>query len=567
MKSSNQLRLPIVACYATLGLTVASGVPAQTPTSTLDLSNLLVEVDRLAPGVNEGQALFPVDGVGTEVVFDITANVDDLVTSITGPSGQVIDASTVAGFGGAFSTFTGVQSGDTTLSLLARPGFHYLYVFEAPEPGLYRVNFDGGAGLAQEVAVVTTLQSSSPLGAVLFTTANEFVVGSAAVLGFALFEGSQPVAGASVPVALDADTGESSTVTLLDDGVGVDQLAGDGIYSGSYTPLAPGTFRATTIATGTAPTAGAFTRMGATSFVVVPATAIIAGTFADAGVDTNGNGLFELVRASLDLTVMDAGEHLVQVTLRPTGGPAIVATASASLTPGAVSVPVDFTAEQLREAGFDGPYAVALVEVTFLDPTRGPVLVDTAVELGQTLPYALTQLEREALLLTGQVADTAIDDDANGRFDRLVVDVEVDVLEAGAYNWSYKLASPTFQEIEFQAASGALSAGTQQLRLTFTGATIGASGVNGPYQLTDLLLEGPGGVSLVETTLGVTAPYTASQFEGAPAPPGPPSGGGDDDDDCSCRVEPDGRSNAWQLALLLGVLAVLSARARRTMRV
>jgi len=549
-----------------LGLLLSASAAAQNTSSPLDLSNLLVEVDRLAPGTTTGLAVFPVDGVGTEVVFDITANIGTLVTSITGPAGQIINPTTVASFGGNFLTFEGVQSGESTVSALARPGFHYLYVFEAPAPGDYTVNFDGGLGLAEEVAVVSTLQTSSTLAAALFTTSNDFVVGNVVVLGFALFNGAQPVASANVPVVITADTGESGNVTLLDDGSSADQTAGDGIYTGTYSPLAAGNFNATTIATGTAPGIGTFKRMGAASFLVVPPTAVIAGTFSDVGVDTNSNGLFDLVRVSIDLNVMIAGDHVVQVTLRPSGGPALTATAIAPLTPGASSVPVDFTAEQLRAAGIDGPYAVELVEVTLVDPAQGPVIVDAEIDLGLTLGYLISQLERDSILITGQTQDTAIDDNANGRFDRLVVNVEIDLLEAGSYSWSYKLATQAQQEIEFRASSGNLGTGVQQLELTFTGATIGAFGANGPYLLTDLLLEGPGGVSLVETSLGQTAGYLASSFEGGPVAPPPSGGGDDDDDDCSCRVEPDGRSNAWQLALLLGVLLFLGVRARRTMK-
>lgn len=559
-------RSSTAAGLAVLLLLLAPDAAAQGIASTLDLSNLLVEVDRLAPGTTTGQAVFQVDGVGTEVVFDITANIDTLVTSITGPGGQLIDPSTVGGFAGTFSEFEGVQSGEPTVSMLARPGFHYLYVFEAPAPGTYTVEFDGGAGLAEEVAVVTTLQSSSSLGCVLFATANEVVTGGLVVLGFALFDGDQPVAGANVPVEISGDNGETGNVTLLDDGVGVDQVAGDGIYSGTYSPVAPGNFRATTIATGTAPGIGAFTRMGATSFMAVQPTAIIAGTFSDSGVDTNANGLFELVRVEIDLNVVNPGDHVVQVTLRAMGGPALTANGMASLGMGAASVPVDFTAEAILAAGFDGPFEVEHVEVTLLDGALGPVLVDSAVDLGETLPYLLSQMERDSAILTGQVQDTPFDDNGNGLYDRLVVDVEVDLLEAGAYSWSYKLATQSQAEIEFRADSGNLDMGVQQLRLTFTGSVIGASGANGPYLLTDLLLEGPGGVSLVDTNVGQTAAYTASQFEGGPVPPQPPPGGGDNDS-CSCRVEPDGRDNAWQLALLVGALLLLGVRARRTMRV
>jgi hypothetical protein len=56
--------------------------------------------------------------------------------------------------------------------------------------------------------------------------------------------------------------------------------------------------------------------------------------------------------------------------------------------------------------------------------------------------------------------------------------------------------------------------GLNQLVVAFEGAKIGAFGVDGPYQLRDLLVQGPG-TSLVVTDVGRSQPYRFTQFEGA----------------------------------------------------
>ncbi len=510
----------ILALLALAPFSTPASAQGTAPTLQLSLQNQLVAVDRLAPGSTTATAVFPVDALGTQLVLDINTSISNLQTSISVPGGQTITQANVATFGGSFSTFEGALAADEpTFSALARPGFHHLYVFNAPAAGSYTVNLDGGAGLAQEIAVLSTLISTSPVAAALFTTADTVTVGAPVVIGYALFSGSAPVTGASVTASLLSDTGESASVTLLDDGAGADVAAADGIYSGSYVPLAAGTFGISAVATGTTPQTGAFTRGGGAQFLAVPPSALIAGTFTEVGIDTNGNSLFDLLRISIALNIVNAGDYVTQVTLRPAGGEAIVASANATLVVGASSVPVDFPALAFVTEGSGGPYAVERVEVTFVDPVLGPVPADNASNLGNTQAYTLTQFERDPIVLTGVIEDQGFDDNGNGQFDRFRVRVGVDLLEDGFYSWSFKLARATGEEIVFAANSATfginnLVPGAQLLEVEFDGLAIGQTGANGPFRITDLLIEGPGGANLVRTEVGQTGAYTSPQFEG-----------------------------------------------------
>ena len=276
------------------------------------------------------------------------------------------------------------------------------------------------------------------------------------------------------------------------------------------------------VATGSTAQTGSFTRGGGTSFLAVPPSALIAGSFTDAGVDTNGNALFDLLRVSVGLNIVNAGTYITQVTLRPVGGEPILASASGGLSVGAASVAVDFPALAFVTEGISGPYAVERVEVTFVDPLLGPVPADSASDLGNTQAYTLTQFERDPILLTGTIDDEGFDDNGNGQFDRFRVRIGVDLLEPGFYSWSYKLARAGGQEIVFAADSASLSTGAQLLELEFDGLAIGQSGANGPFRITDLLIEGPNGTNLVRTEVGQTGAYTSAQFEGGSNPASAP---------------------------------------------
>src|SRR5204862_4763590 len=93
------------------------------------------------------------------------------------------------------------------------------------------------------------------------------------------------------------------------------------------------------------------------------------------------------------------------------------------------------------------------------------------------------------------------------------VSLQVDVVHAGFYSWGFKLTDAAAREIDFGSGSGFFNTGLNTLTVTFEGAKIGAFGVNGPYELRDLLLQGAG-ASLVVVDAGRTEPYLVSLFEG-----------------------------------------------------
>jgi hypothetical protein len=116
--------------------------------------------------------------------------------------------------------------------------------------------------------------------------------------------------------------------------------------------------------------------------------------------------------------------------------------------------------------------------------------------------------------LAGITSEAGVDLDGDGLFDRLRLNLQLQVARAGAYTWSLKLTTGDRREIDFDSGTSVLDAGLQGVQVEFDGARIGAMGVDGPYLLRDLLLFGPS-ASLVVTEVGSTRAYRATEFEGA----------------------------------------------------
>lgn len=488
---------------------------AQNPATTISLNAEQQKLSRLAPGQTSGQVVFSVDSAG-QITIEILATISSLSTSIVGPGGQLITPATIGGLGGEFSLIEGGTADSFLILGAASPGFHYLYAFPSLGAGNYTVRFDAGASLSEEVAVISRVVTDSPIGAALFSTDPTLVIGSTAVLTAAIFAGPAPVAGASVTVDVVPPSGSIFTLTLKDDGASAsgDDTAGDGLYSAQFMPAVTGNFRASAVISGTTGGGIAFIRNAATTFDVIPQHGRLTGVVTDQGVDDNGDTLFDRVAIDVQTNITLAGKYLALVHLKTTNGQTLLRSSEVTLTTGLQNIRVNFEAAAFLELGENGPYTMELIELVRIDPVTGSSPADTLANVGQTAAYLLSQFQRPSASLTGTTSDQGVDDNGNGKFDRLLVSVQVNVLTSGFYSWGFKLTDQGAHEIDFASGSAFFSAGLNNLNVTFSGLKIGAFGANGPYQLRDLLLQGGQGTSLVAIEIGSTQPYQFTQFEG-----------------------------------------------------
>jgi uncharacterized repeat protein (TIGR02543 family) len=155
-----------------------------------------------------------------------------------------------------------------------------------------------------------------------------------------------------------------------------------------------------------------------------------------------------------------------------------------------------------------------------------PVSVSTATP---DLPVGSGEVPDGAVQLGQVVADYGVDLDGDGRFDQLVIEVEVIAAQPGYYSIGGLVDSPEFTAYAgIPAFSSAatytyLEAGSQTVQLAFDGSSIALARVDGPYEVkglwvSDLELDADL-IDLSANTLDrkdpayVTAAYRAGDFE------------------------------------------------------
>lgn len=231
-------------------------------------------------------------------------------------------------------------------------------------------------------------------------------------------------------------------------------------------------------------------------------------------IDSNGNQLIDLLRVQADLQVRSTRPAVVRATLTAINGASVAVERVLNLAPGpAQRVAFDFTGPQIRALRMDSAYRM---ELSFRSPTTLAEFDAAAAPLRDV--YLHTQFDPAqpptAIALNGTRSDRGIDTNGNGRFERLQVDLGVDLLQSDTYEWSARLVDRNGQELGFATGSGALTPGARTIRLEFNGVPIGQNGLNGPYMVRSLLMAGRNGANLVATFAGETSAWQANQFEG-----------------------------------------------------
>ena len=104
--------------------------------------------------------------------------------------------------------------------------------------------------LNQEVPVITEIKWNSQITTNLFVNNSNSIVGKPVVLTQAIFRGAKSVTSAIVQATIKQPDGTSVNTNLIDNGNGqTDDMVGDGLFSGEFTPTLPGTHYVVTIVT------------------------------------------------------------------------------------------------------------------------------------------------------------------------------------------------------------------------------------------------------------------------------------------------------------------------------
>jgi hypothetical protein len=236
----------------------------------------------------------------------------------------------------------------------------------------------------------------------------------------------------------------------------------------------------------------------------------------DEGIDTDGDGDFNILRTHVGLAVRTAGTYAVIAALMKDSVNISNASVQQDLASGFQNINVDFPGRVIRSKGLNGPYRVSLI----LQNSEGSSIAGSE---HTTQAYQANNFDLAALQLNGTHSDFGMDLNGNGHFDVLRFQLGVQVDSAGTYEiagWLAEPASPLAtagEAFAFANTSVSLAVGNQTITLDFPGTIIQEHGVNGPYALKFLEVKGADYLTILHVQPEYpTQFYQANQFEGAP---------------------------------------------------
>ena len=197
----------------------------------------------------------------------------------------------------------------------------------------------------------------------------------------------------------------------------------------------------------------------------------------DYGLDTDGDTLFDYLVVDVVVNVTDAGFYEVDGDLLDGTGMTSITYVfdNIYLDPGLQTVELRFSGYDINDAGFDGPYLVDLAiyddDFNWLDG-----------DIYTTGPYSYTEFDPPPGEFDPPHSDYGLDTNGNTLFNYLVVDVVVNVSDAGFYEVDGYLYDGTgMVYIDYDYNYIYLDVGLQTVELRFAGYRIYLSGFDGPY--------------------------------------------------------------------------------------
>lgn len=444
---------------------------------------------------------------GTE--FSLTAQSPQAFNfTITLPDGTVVDAGNAEGLGYHWSTEA------DGFSALFAPGLQNVTVSNDHAPaGDYRFKITPSTTLSSihvEVTELSGLSGQLLLGPPNLTIeANKPFAVTAAVLRNGVL---LPEAEVMLSV-IDKDAHLVLAAPLLDDGASPDTDTHDGVYSRSITLANDGHFQLKADVSWTDPMTGRQYRGSLFNNLRIRSPKVhLSGEFSEQALDEDNDGLIDaLVLTFAESEPRVSGKYsLTAVLENNSGNTSIPATSRADndLLPLSVKVPHD----RLKSLGEDGPYLVKALNIW-----SGSEIIGHWENFGITQAYKLADLERRNTLITGLVGDSGIDSDGDGRYEKLKVDMVIDVVLPGYYGVSADIKSADKNSFgEYSIQSIYLNKGKNTVSLYFLGSDIGVTGIDGPYLIGNAFVypNFTARASILVDIVGQTGVYQCGQFAG-----------------------------------------------------
>lgn len=305
--------------------------------------------------------------------------------------------------------------------------------------------------------------------------------------------------------------GAETDLVFLDNGVAPDQVAEDGIYSAQY-PGSPTSGIAVVQVRGETAGDVIYKYFNVT---ITPVSAHFTNVYSSSVHDTNADGLYNELRVVVQMNVLQAGNFMINGSLRDAAGELIsIASASSAANldfgPGLHTLTLVFSGEDIFTHQVNGPYYLS--NLSLIDLGSG-FQVDYIDEAYTTSAYNFTQFQHPSVILTGINSENVVDTNGNGQYDYLDIYIGINLLNSGNYTRSAQLLGGNGVSVAWAQASGNLPAGNNNVLFRFNGRDINEAGIDGPYTLTNLSIYS-GNNNGQFSNVYITQPYSYGQFEG-----------------------------------------------------
>ncbi|MGC1122288.1 MAG: PKD domain-containing protein [Candidatus Methanofastidiosia archaeon] len=203
--------------------------------------------------------------------------------------------------------------------------------------------------------------------------------------------------------------------------------------------------------------------------------------YADYGVDTNGNGLYDNLTIEIGLDVNKGGTYTIQGKLHDSNGCYIdYSTEEVFLNIGSQTASLEFDGSKINQNGFVGPLILRDVVIS---NEQQEIVGQKGYACETSSDYGFDQFEIPMVRLNDIKGDYGKDTNNNGKYEYLTAEVAVYVRNEDDYIVTGFLYSTSGRFISKTSTITYLRNGIQIVKLDFNGGDINESGENGPYMI------------------------------------------------------------------------------------
>jgi hypothetical protein len=245
---------------------------------------------------------------------------------------------------------------------------------------------------------------------------------------------------------------------------------------------------------------------------VIPDFGKLLGNYSDVGIDTDGDGLYNCLKLSVEVQIHESSPYNIVAWLENGSGTQMVwASAWGMLEVGSHTIDLFFDGLIIRDSGLDGPYKVNRVELRLADDHE--FLADTKDNVYTTSIYQHSQFDAPIISFTNSFSDTTVDTNGDSLYDLLRINIGLEVQEAGTYTVIGEFESSD-DVIIVVSQKTSLFTGSQNVNLDIDGQLIFQHQKNGPYYLRRLRVEDVTGkkIDFINEAY-TTGAYTYTQFQ------------------------------------------------------